>query len=513
MIPRARWLALAAVVPLLGCTDFAPKYHAPIVAVPVSYKESGPWQKADPKDSLPRGPWWKIYNDALLNQLEDQLNAANPDIAAAVAHYDSSRAYAAEVNSILFPTVASNAIANWVPPRAPGEQHRMFNGPAQYPIEQSPARNFNVPNQYTVNGVGAGAGYEVDLWNQLHDMVKIALYNAQAAQAMLVNAQLSLQAQLASDYVLLRGLDAEIDVIAHAVKDYQDGVNITVNRYQGQIASGLEISEAKTVLEQAQAEESSVEASRALVEHAIASLVGQPASQFSIKPAVVTIALPNVPTGLASDLLQRRPDVAAAERQVAAANEEIGVTKAAFFPTLNLGVLGGGLAGGMDQTLIASPLSYWAIGPQFLMPFFEGGYRRGAEARAYAQLREAVDNYRSTVLFAFQEVENDLSLLNNLGREFDQVSAAVTDSARSLQLSLSLFQEGGVNYLDVVVNDIQWLDTQTSAIQVQTRRLQANVDLVRALGGGWTTKDLPGPDQMITLDPWKEGFANPYKQQ
>lgn len=518
MIRRARWLALTAVVPLLGCTDFAPKYHAPVVAVPVSYKESGPWQKADPKDSLPRGPWWKIYNDALLNQLEDQLNAANPDIAAAVAHYDSSRAYAAEINSALFPSVgAGGGVSqfgwNGDNSRPRGAQLRGFNAPNQYAIAPGVGRNFGNFNQYQYDAVGGSMSYEVDLWNQLHDMVKNAEYQSQAAAALLVNAQLSLQAQLASDYMLLRGLDAEIDVIAHAVKDYQDGVNITVNRYQGQIASGLDIAEAKTVLEQAQAEESSVEASRALVEHAIASLVGQPASQFSIKPAVVTIALPNVPTGLASDLLQRRPDVAAAERQVAAANEEIGVTKAAFFPVLNLGLVGGGLGGGYGQTLLASPLSYWAVGPQFLMPFFEGGYRRGAEARAYAQLREAVDNYRSTVLSAFQEVEDDLSLLNNLGREFDQVSAAVTDSARSLQLSLSLFQEGGVNYLDVVVNDIQWLDTQTSAIQVQTRRLQANVDLVRALGGGWTTKDLPGPDQMITLDPWKEGFANPYKQQ
>jgi NodT family efflux transporter outer membrane factor (OMF) lipoprotein len=309
--------------------------------------------------------------------------------------------------------------------------------------------------------------------------------------------------------VLLRGLDAEIDVIAHAVKDYQDGVQITVNRYQGQIASGLEISEAKTVLEQAQAQESDVRASRALVEHAIASLVGQPASQFTLKPVVAPIALPSIPTGLPSDLLQRRPDVAAAERQVAAANEEIGVTKAAFFPVLNLGLVGGGLGGGYDQTLLASPLSYWAIGPQFLMPLFEGGYRRAAEAQAYARLREAVANYRSTVLLAFQQVEDDLSLLNNLGTEFQQVSEAVNDSARSLQLSTSLFQEGGVNYLDVVVNDIQWLDAQTSAIMVQTRRLQSNVDLVRALGGGWTTNDLPGAEQTIMLDPLKPGTASP----
>jgi NodT family efflux transporter outer membrane factor (OMF) lipoprotein len=513
--PERRWLAAASLAALLaGCTDFAPKYHAPIVAVPTSFKETGDWQKADPKDTIPRGPWWSIYHDAVLNKLEDQLNAANPDIAAAVAHYDSSRAFVSEINSVLFPSVGTGGAAsqfgwNGTGSRPRGEQLRGFNAPSQYPITPGVGRNFGTFNQYQYDAVGGSASYEIDLWNQLHDMVKNAEYQSQAAAALLANAQLSLQAQLASDYVLLRGLDAEIDVIARAVKDYQDGVQITVNRYQGQIASGLDISEAKTVLEQAQAEESDVKASRALVEHAIASLVGQPASQFTLKPVVAPIALPSIPTGLPSDLLQRRPDVAAAERQVAAANEEIGVTKAAFFPVFNLGLVGGGLGGGYGQTMIASPLSYWAIGPQFLMPLFEGGYRRAAEAQAYARLREAVANYRATVLLAYQEVEDDLSLLNNLGTEFQQVSEAVNDSARSLQLSTSLFQEGGVNYLDVVVNDIQWLDTQVSAIQVQTRRLQSNVDLVRALGGGWTTQDLPGAEQTIMLNPLKPGTASP----
>ena len=515
MRPERRWLAAASLAALLaGCTDFAPKYHAPIVAVPTSFKETGDWQKADPKDTIPRGPWWSIYHDAVLNKLEDQLNAANPDIAAAVAHYDSSRAFVSEINSVLFPSVGTGGAAsqfgwNGTGSRPRGEQLRGFNAPSQYPIAPGVGRNFGTFNQYQYDAVGGSASYEIDLWNQLHDMVKNAEYQSQAAAALLANAQLSLQAQLASDYVLLRGLDAEIDVIARAVKDYQDGVQINVNRYQGQIASGLDISEAKTVLEQAQAEESDVKASRALVEHAIASLVGQPASQFTLKPVVAPIALPSIPTGLPSDLLQRRPDVAAAERQVAAANEEIGVTKAAFFPVFNLGLVGGGLGGGYGQTMIASPLSYWAIGPQFLMPLFEGGYRRAAEAQAYARLREAVANYRATVLLAYQEVEDDLSLLNNLGTEFQQVSEAVNDSARSLQLSTSLFQEGGVNYLDVVVNDIQWLDTQVSAIQVQTRRLQSNVDLVRALGGGWTTQDLPGAEQTIMLNPLKPGTASP----
>ncbi|MGC8524651.1 MAG: efflux transporter outer membrane subunit [Acidibrevibacterium sp.] len=515
MRPERRWLAAASLAALLaGCTDFAPKYHAPIVAVPTSFKETGDWQKADPKDTIPRGPWWSIYHDAVLNKLEDQLNAANPDIAAAVAHYDSSRAFVSEINSVLFPSVGTGGAVsqfgwNGTGSRPRGEQLRGFNAPSQYPIAPGVGRNFGTFNQYQYDAVGGSASYEIDLWNQLHDMVKNAEYQSQAAAALLANAQLSLQAQLASDYVLLRGLDAEIDVIARAVKDYQDGVQITVNRYQGQIASGLDISEAKTVLEQAQAEESDVKASRALVEHAIASLVGQPASQFTLKPVVAPIALPSIPTGLPSDLLQRRPDVAAAERQVAAANEEIGVTKAAFFPVFNLGLVGGGLGGGYGQTMIASPLSYWAIGPQFLMPLFEGGYRRAAEAQAYARLREAVANYRATVLLAYQEVEDDLSLLNNLGTEFQQVSEAVNDSARSLQLSTSLFQEGGVNYLDVVVNDIQWLDTQVSAIQVQTRRLQSNVDLVRALGGGWTMQDLPGAEQTIMLDPLKPGTASP----
>lgn len=493
---KRRPLALLAGAALLaGCTDFAPKYQAPIVAVPASYKEVGIWQPADPKDNIPKGAWWKIYHDATLDRLEDQLNQANPTIQAAVAHYDSARAVVAQVNSVLFPFLSTGATFT-----------------ANRQSAKAALRGQNQPNQYGLNNIGAGVGYEVDLWNQLHDQVKIAKYNAQAAAALLVNAQLSLQAQLASDYMLLRGLDAELDVIHKAVEDYRQGVQIVTSRYQGQIASGLDIAEAKTVLEQAEAEESDVRASRALVEHAIAALVGVPASQFSIPPAVVTIPVPQIPTGVASDLLQRRPDIAAAERLVAAANEDIGVTKAAFFPVLNLGAVYGYENDGAIQTLISAPLSYWTVGPQFLLPLFEGGYRRGAEAQAYARLREAVDQYRATVLQAFQEVEDDLALLNDLGQEFEQITAAVQDAGRALQLATSLFVEGGTNYLDVVVDDIQWLNSQVSAIQVQTRRLQANVDLVRALGGGWSTADLPTPDQTLTLDPLKEGFSNPYKQ-
>jgi NodT family efflux transporter outer membrane factor (OMF) lipoprotein len=473
-------LALGGLCLLAGC-DLAPKYNQPVVDIPQNFKEVGDWQPATPSNTLPRGPWWKQYNDSLLDQYEDQVESANPDLAAAVAHYDSARDYAAEINSVLFPQVGVGADTSG--------NRQSVNAPLRG------LKSVN-PTQYSVNEGYGQANYEVDLWYQLHNEVLAGEANAQSIAAQLADVQLSLQAQTADAYILLRGLDAETELLDQTVKQYAKGVEIEQDRYAGHIDSGLALVRAKTQYDLVRGLETNNIAQRALVEHSIAALVGQVASNFAIKPAVVTLTLPKIPTGVPSNLLQRRPDIASAERQVAMANYDIGVTKAAFYPTLSISAVGGlQNSNGSALNLLSLPLAIWSIGPSTFLPLFEGGLRHAAEARSYARWHEAISVYRSTVLTAFQHVEDNLSLLNNLGLEVQQLEAAIDDANRTLQLSNAMYEAGAVNYLDVVVAEAQFLDSQQQAISAQTRRLQASVDLIRGLGGGWSSDQLPGSQQ------------------
>jgi NodT family efflux transporter outer membrane factor (OMF) lipoprotein len=466
-------LALAVALAFAAC-DFAPKYKAPIAATPVAYKETGPWQPATPADTLPRGPWWHIYADPELDRLEVALIAANPDLAAAVAHYDVARAVAAQTRAGLFPSVFAGAFATGT-----GNS-----------ISAKSVRPTMVSNYFGFNTANAEIQYDVDIWNRVHNQVAAGKALAQASAADLSNVQLSLETELATAYVTLRGLDAEAKLLADTVAAYGKALQIVQNRFAGQIASGLDVSRASAQLEAARAAEQDVCAQRALYEHAIASLIGIPASDFSIPAAAVTIPIPRIPTGVPSVLLQRRPDIASAERQVAAANAQIGAARAAFYPDLTLG-----LTGGVENTgwlwLAATPFSYWSIGPKLVAPLFEGGLLRAQLAQAYAQMRQVSEQYRSVVLAAFQQVEDDLSLLNNLGREAGLTQAAVADATRTFNMSLSMYMDGAVNYLEVAVAQEQLLGQQVSAIALETRRQLASVQLIHALGGGWSTDELP----------------------
>jgi NodT family efflux transporter outer membrane factor (OMF) lipoprotein len=469
----ARQSALLGSLLLAGCS-LAPPYKPPsIAAIPASYKEAGPWQVAHPADALPRGPWWTDYGDPALDALEAQVDAHNPTVAEAVANYDVARADVAEARSALLPQISAGASMT-----------------ANRQSERRPTRSAAQPNQYPSNIVGTGVSYDLDLWGRLRNTVAAQKAAAEASAADLATMRLSLHAEVADDYTSLRGLDAQETLLAQTIVAYRRALDITQARYSGKIASGIDVARAQDQLAATEAEESDVAAQRALFEHALASLVGQPASAFSIAPLVVQIALPQIPTGVPSTLLQRRPDIAAAERRVAAANALVGVARAAFYPDISLSGLFGFQDTG-EAALISTPYTFWTIGPQMVMPLFEGGLRRAQEAAAKATQRATGEAYRAVVLTAFQQVEDSLSNLRILARELQQEDDAVQAAEHAEQMAMSLYRDGATNFLDVVVAQTAALQARQAALSLQTRELQASVQLVRALGGGWSTRDLP----------------------
>jgi NodT family efflux transporter outer membrane factor (OMF) lipoprotein len=472
--------ALVGVLASLAGCSLAPVYDPPTLPVlPAAYKEAGPWQLAHPSDTLPRGPWWSNYHDQMLDTLEEAVDGHNPTVAEAVANYDIARADVAEAGAPLLPQIMAGGSMT-----------------ANRQSERRPLRSAGQPNQYPANTVDVDIDYDLDLWGRLRNAVAAQKAGAQASAADLATIRLSLHAELATDYMSLRGLDAQEALLRQTVGAYQRAYGITQARYSGRIASGMDVARAQDQLESAEAQESDVAAQRALFEHAIATLVGQPASSFAIAPRVVQIAVPNIPTGVPSVLLQRRPDIAAAERRVAAADALVGVARAAFYPDISLSAVFGFQNTG-EAALLSSPFSFWTIGPQLAAPLFEGGLRRAQAAAAKGELRAAGDAYRAVVLTSFQQVEDSLSNLRILNRELRQERAAVQAADHAEAMAMSLYRDGATNYLDVVVAQTAALQAQQTVLGLQTRTLQASVQLVRALGGGWSTGDLPS-GQMVT---------------
>ena len=478
---RPSHLSLLALTALAGCS-FAPDYKRPEVLTPVAYKEIGPWAVAQPTDDKPRRDWWKDFADPKLDELEAQIDGENPDLVASVARYDQARAYVSEVDASLLPTVDLGGSAT---------QNRQS--------AKRPLRSPNQPNQYGANTVGLQASYEIDFWGQIRNAVAAGEATAQARAADMETVRLSLHAELASDYVALRGLDAELKLLTDTEQTYLRAQALTKDRYDAKVASGIDVSRSESQLETARALESDARAQRAELEHAIASLVGKPASDFSIAPAVVKLPVPVEPTGLPSSLLQRRPDIASDERKVAAANATIGVAVAAFYPNISLNLSGGFQNTGGGLGLLAAPYSFWSVGPSLALPLFEGGLRHAVEAGAYAARDEAAANYRSTVLGAFQEVEDNLALLHHLGQETVDETQAVTAAEHTADLSLTLYHDGAASYLDVVVAQTDALQAERTLLDLNTRRLQADIRLVRAVGGGWSSADLPTTEMVDTL--------------
>lgn len=464
-----------AVVPLaaglLAACSFAPKYLPPLVAVPQTYHQQGIWQAAQPSDSLSRGDWWTRFSDPTLNALESQVAPANQDLAAAVARYDEARDFAAEATAGLFPQIGLDASAT-----------------ANRQSQQRPLRGASQPTDYSADQAGAGASYEFDFWGKIRNAINSRKALAQASDADLATLRLSLQAELAGAYFQLRGLDADAKLLDDTVGAYQKAHDLTETLYKGKIAASIDVSRAETQLDAARAQVSDIAARRALLEHAIAVLVGKPASDFSITPEVTSFVLPEIPTDLPSTLLQRRPDIAAAERAAAAANAEIGVARAAFYPTITFDALGGLQSSGQNLFRLAD--SFWTLGPSVSLPLLDGGRLRAREAGAYARFREASAAYRSAVLTAFKEVEDNRAQLHWLGQESADTEVGVTAAQHTLDSAFALYREGATSYLDVVTAQTALLQAQQQALDLRTRRLVAEVGLIRALGGGWDATEL-----------------------
>ncbi|MGH8447208.1 MAG: efflux transporter outer membrane subunit [Solimonas sp.] len=473
--------ALAALtLTALAACSFAPRYEVPAVPVGDHYKEAaaadGSWTPAAPADHLPRGNWWSLYGDAQLESLIAQQVQASPDLAAALARYEQARAYRDQAYAGLFPSfsigggVTRNRNADMTPPA--GASQRYYND----------------------NSLGLSASYELDLWGRVRNTVRAGDASFAAASADLESARLSLQTDLVDTYIQMRGLDIEGQLLQDSAVAYQKALELTQQRQGAGIASGLDVAQARTLLHAARAQVSTTAAQRAVLEHAIAVLVGESPSTFAIAPRTDKLALPDVPTDVPASLLQRRPDIAAAERRTAAANANVGVARAAWFPTLSLGGNIGYASFERTDWFKASNL-FWSVGPSLALDLFNGGLREAQIRQARAALDEAGASYRATALTAFAQVEDNLALLSRYRTAAEDEALAVESAQKSVDYAMARYRQGAANYLEVTSAQTSALTTQRDSVTIDTNRLRASVALIRALGGGWSTADDPNQDQ------------------
>ncbi len=448
---------------LAGCS-MAPSYRPPETAAPAAYKEVAGWTNAAPQDDAPRGAWWEAFKDPVLNDLEKRAETASPTLAAALARYDQARAVARVETSALFPQV--NAEADITRTRLSGNRVMAQGNPLTV----------------TDTRVGGALDYELDLWGRIRNSVKAARADAVASGSDLASAQLSLQTAVADAYSRLRGLDAEADLLRQTVDAFGKAYQLTSTRHDGGIASGIDVNRSKTVLSNARAQISAIANERAATEHEIAALVGAVSSDFSIAPQVQALDAPSVTAGAPSELLQRRPDIAAAERRMFAANARIGVAKAAFFPQVTLG-----LTGGYETTngsLFSTPSSFWGLGPaSAVLALFDGGKRTAQVKISRAEYDEATADYRDTVLTAFRQVEDAIAANRHLAAQSVDQSKAADAAGRTSDLALTRYREGASDYLEVVTAQTDALTAKRALLTVQTNRMRASVALVKALGG------------------------------
>jgi outer membrane protein, multidrug efflux system len=476
-------VVLATLSALCGC-DLAPAYRPPEYVLPANYQGSPPFKIAQPLDTLPRGPWWERFGDPTLNQLEQQLTAENPNLAALAEQYTQARDLAAEARAGLFPQLNANGQLS----DNKQSQQRLFR-------PNTTGANVEASNQILMS-----ASWEPDFWRQIRNSTRAQERLAQSSAAAVAAARLSLQAELANDYIALRGLDRQLAIYRASIAYYEQGVRITMQRLQGSIGAGLDVARSRGQVASTQALLNGALGNRAVLQHAIAVLVNANPSSLSIpENGANRLTAPAVPVGVPSSLLQRRPDIAGAERQMASANAEIGVSRAAFYPNITLSANAGFEAAGFG--LLSLSNSLWMIGASAVMPLFEGGLRRAELQRSWSQYAQTRDNYRAIVLSAFQEVEDGLALTTDLRAQLQQQSQAVAEAGKAQALTLQLYVGGVTNYLDVVVAQQTEMTAQTVEVQVEVSRLQASVGLIRALGGGWSTADLPTEDGVLPFGP------------
>jgi outer membrane protein, multidrug efflux system len=484
--------ALIGSLLLSGC-NLAPVYKPPHFLLPDSYQGTPPFEVAHPDQELaPRGDWWTLFNDPELTQLEARAAKENPTLQAAAEQYMQARDLAAEAQSALYPVVSASAEVS----DNRQSQQRLFRG------------NTMTPNVEASNEILGTASWEPDFWDEIRNRAHQQKRLAQAGAADLETARLSLQAELATDYFAIRGLDSEAVALRASIAAYKQAVLVTRLRYHGGIGSGLDLARASSQLGNAEAQLSDTALQRDLLQHALAVLIGAMPSTFTLAPRDDGApAPPGIPLGLPAELLQRRPDVASAERHMAAANAAIGVSRAAFYP--NVTFFGNAGYQGNSWHFLNLPETLWSVGSQATLPLFEGGLRRAELQRSWSAYAQTRDNYRATVLAAFQEVEDGLSLTQRLESEVKQQHEASQQAREALAISTKLYEDGLDNYLSVSVAQVAQLAARTAEIQVQTRQMQAAVTLIRAIGGGWTEQKLPTEKQVIPFGPLDYAIPRP----
>jgi NodT family efflux transporter outer membrane factor (OMF) lipoprotein len=480
-----------AAIPLLltalsACT-VGPNYVKPKVETPPSFKEVEGWKKAEPQDNIPRGCWWTIYDDQQLNGLVEQVNVSNQNLAAAEAQYREALALVQVARAAYFPTVTAGSAAS--------RQRTSANATMAQGVAQ-------ITDDYQMSGQ---VTWQPDIWGKVRRQVESSKASAQASDALLEGVRLSMQGQLAQDYFQLRTLDAQNKILTITVDNYKKFFALTKNRYATGVAAQSDVLTAQTQLETAQAQLIDTGVQRTQMEHAIAVLMGKAPSDLTIPPTPLDLSPPAVPAGIPSELLERRPDIAAAERQAAAANAQIGVAEAAYYPNVTLSATGGFEASTLAQWF-TWPARFWTLGPAAIQEtLFDGGLRRAQTEEACAAYDASVASYRQTVLTGFQQVEDNLAALRILEQEAKSADAAADAAKKNVVLILNQYEAGTASALDVIVVRAIALNDELTSINVLGRRLSADVLLVQALGGGWSTADLP-TDKFVGQKHYKWGW-------
>ena len=472
------FLAVLGAVLLASCT-VGPKYVKPSVPMTPAFKEPPPeqfqeskdWKPAQPSQPLP-AKWWEAFGDPQLNALEEQVVAGNQDLKIAEAHFREARAMIRFNRAAQFPAISVGAGASSI---------RYSDHQPYLPTNLTATGNFTLPFDLS---------YEIDLWGRIRRTVRAAREETQASAADLATATLSVQAELAFDYFELRSADSQEQLLNDTVTAYTSALQLTENRFVGGASPKSDVAQAQTQLETTRAQDTDVGVERAQFEHAIAILLGKPPAEFNLPPTPLNLEPPAVPVGVPSQLLERRPDIAAAERRAEEANEQIGIARAAYFPTVSLGATAG-FQGTSISNWFTWPSRLWAVGPSLSQTLFDGGRRRATSDIALANYDAVVAAYRETTLTAFQQVEDNLAALRVLEREGSQQNEAVAAAEESLQLFTNRYQGGVDNYLQVITAQTTTLSNQRTAIDILRRRMEASVLLIKALGGGWDVSKMP----------------------
>ena len=498
--------ALFATIALIsaGCM-VGPKYKQPSASTTPAFKEQPPenfkeaavpgWKQSQPGDAYSKGRWWEVYNDPALNALEQQVGISNQNVLQAEAQYREAQAAVGVARSALFPVIGTSPSITVSGTGGGGGGGSGF------------VSGGTVLGGGTTGGGGGGstirtsfvfpfsASWAPDLWGNVRRNVTANVSNAQALAADLENAKLLYQAELAQDYFGLHGIDTEADLMARTEASYREYLTLTQNRFAGGVASGLDVSQAESQLYDLQSQLIDLGVQRRAFEHAIAILIGKPPAELTIPAKGLSTPPPAVPIELPSELLERRPDIAGSERRVAAANEQIGIAMAAYYPALTLGG-SAGLASSTLRTLFSWPSRFWSVGPQLAETLFDAGRRRSIVAEQRAAYDASVAAYRQTVLTAFQQVEDNLAALRVLENETDKVQETIGAATDALRISTAQYQAGTADYLPVITAQATLLGAQRTAVVLLSRRLVSSVALIQALGGGWNSSELPTRQQV-----------------